>query len=113
MILASSASAISSRHQVVITGSITNVTCTVAHPVEWSFQSSVLVNTSYIIYNGLRLTSSYRLDSYVMVTSDVTNEQLSTLTIWNTTNKDAGVYTCTNSETQSKQSMHLIVLGTL
>jgi len=65
------------------------------------------------MYIGYRFGIAYLNDSnFAMNFSDINNHNLSTLTIWNTSTRDGGIYTCFNPENTSlKYAMHLIVLG--
>jgi len=101
-----------SRNQAVVAGATTSVICTIRHPVVLTFKSAQEGGAVYVVYNGFIMNPPYRNNSNYGLRTEVRGIHESTrLTILNTTQKDAGLYTCTNQDIDSTFTMHLVVFG--
>jgi len=99
-------------NQVVMSGTKTNLTCTLpCESVKWTLKpASMDTPTEQLLFNGYTLNKSYVDDSNHKL--DVGERGWSaTLTILNTTSKDAGLYVCTGFNTTAQDAVQLIVLG--
>jgi len=99
-------------NQVVMSGTKRHLTCTLPREsVKWTLKpASKDTPTEQLLSNGSTLKKSYVDDSNYKL--DVGERGWSaTLTILNTTSKDAGLYVCTGFNTTAHDAVQLIVLG--